>query len=52
MNLTLPNNETYPDGKEANEEALMPGEISTVEPIIYESIDDQMVLKAVQMVEC
>ncbi len=50
------NNETmellrtkHPDGKEANEEALLPGEIPTVEPIIFETIDEQMVLKAAQL---
>lgn len=39
----------HPEGKEAQEDALLPGEIPTVEPIIFEVIDDNMVLKAAQL---
>ena len=39
----------HPVGKEIEEDALVPGEIPTVEPIIFDVIDDAMVLKAAQL---
>ena len=39
----------HPEGKEAIEDALLPGEIPMVQPIIFESIDEDVVLKAAQM---
>ena len=53
------NNETmellrtkHPEGKEAIEDALLPGEVPMVQPIIFESIDEDMVLKAAQITNC
>ena len=50
------NNETmellrtkHPERKEAIEDALLPGEVPMVQPIIFESIDEDMVLKAAQI---
>ena len=36
----------HPEGKNATHDALLPGEPPTVQPIIFEVIDDEMVLKA------
>ena len=50
------NNETmellrtkHPEGKEAIADALLPGEIPMVQLIIFESIDEEVVLKVAQM---
>jgi len=39
----------HPEGKNAPDDALLPGEILTVQPIIFDAIDDEMVLNAVQL---
>ena len=39
----------HPEGNAASEDALLHGEIKIVQPIIYEAIDEDMVLKAAQL---
>ena len=39
----------HPEGKDANDDALLPGEALVIQPIIFESIDEDMVLKVAQI---
>ena len=41
----------HPGGNAASEVALLHGEIQMVQPIIYEAIDENMVLKAAQLMK-